>query len=129
MELIQTITQTTSQRGISVDMTSFDWSAWSVVLMECRFQFSGTDSNDTSSITADGIAKLSSAGSRTPPGPMLLILFPGRDPNRTVLGVTFPGGDLLMGLDSYQNITALSTGLSAPHQFPVGTIINLYGIS
>ena len=129
IELIQNITmELTNTRKIGFDLTDFDWSKWSIVAFDCHLEFQNLDNSCSTTLDLDGITKTGSAGYMSPPTDTQIVFFPGRDADRPVYGLGFPGGTFVRSQDPYRNITRFGFGVNMPTTFQAGSTITLYGI-
>ena len=125
IEVIQTVDAVSNTNLMAIDLTDFDWSAWSILLFQaCR---SGDSYENTVKMGFNGVSGASLLASLTKRGNMLAILFPGRDPNRQVCAVGFPGGEFGFSTSPVSQLEQFSVSIW-PSYFKAGDQLVLFGI-
>ena len=114
-----------SARQFSLDLTGFDWSAWSIVafVVHCPV----TSYNLGFRLTIGGVSNAGLCADEESQTPLMGVLFPGRDGASRVCCVGFPGGRFGASPDPYTDLTAATVSLSEGH-FQAGTELVMYGI-
>ena len=127
IEVIQTATLEKSAGSFSMDLTGFDWSAWSIVafLTNCG----SSDVAQTVQMHMDGAAGIGYVVERPQRGAMLIALFPRRNGENQVFLLGFPVGRYACarGTGTYSQIQAARIRAESG-SFDAGTTITAYGI-
>lgn len=121
IEIIQTL-NLTSTSNKKIDLTSIDWAQWSIVAFACTTSvtsYTDTFSYYTLSMSSSkhnlyGLPEQLSY--RKPAGPMLAVFFPGRDPDRLIQALSFPGGDFAASTGSYRSLRSLEVSSNNYHE-------------
>ena len=125
IEVIQTVDAVSNTNLMAIDLTDFDWSAWSILLFQASL--SGDSYENTVKMGFNGVSGASLLASLTKRGNMLAILFPGRDPNRQVCAVGFPGGEFGFSTSPVSQLEQFSVSIW-PSYFKAGDQLVLFGI-
>ena len=125
IEVIQTVDAVSNTNLMAIDLTDFDWSAWSILLVQASL--SGDSYEKTVKMGFNGVSGASLLASLTKRGNMLAILFPGRDPNRQVCAVGFPGGEFGFSTSPVSQLEQFSVSIW-PSYFKAGDQLVLFGI-
>lgn len=128
IEVIQTQTPAAAVQSMTLDLTGFDWSIWTMIALKFQGSYTAsTSSNPAAVLRLDGPVGKSLSFTQTPAGSALLVLFPGRDPERLVCCVGFPDGKLAMNTFAYQDLTGFSLAF-ANARISAGSVLTLCGI-
>ena len=125
IEVIQTVDAVSNTNLMAIDLTDFDWSAWSILLVQASL--SGDSYEKTVKMGFNGVSGASLLASLTKRGNMLAILYPGRDPNRQVCAVGFPGGEFGFSTSPVSQLEQFSVSIW-PSYFKAGDQLVLFGI-
>ena len=130
IELIAETTLTGWDFDVTLDLSQVDWDQWSIVVLLAEpkggssassysFQMQGISEHQVSKLDAD-ITPLV--------GPRMIVLFPLRDQTRQVHYLRFPGGQLVLSENAYNNIQAASAGTNTSYGLYTGSSIKMFGI-
>lgn len=138
IEIILQKTLTEQASYVLLDVSDVDWNQWSIAAVCTSVRISNTSEGQSSQFSVEGPSVSGNVfGSlcQRRPGPMMALLFPGRDASRKVCVLSFPGGDIACGnklvstdLTTYESITGFRFSISNPLKYPAGGVFTVFGI-